>query len=155
MIELVDKFDMISLIPERRHRFSEKESNVKKDGRHKKIVKIVLQANTIVNIPMENLRKIEDCCGVYVFITRSGKTYIGSSQNIIKRIVNHRRKYLFDLIEEIIICTTEDVESARKLEKTLIKNIKPDLNTLNYDPVYNKKYTVINLFKVLFRYSKN
>ncbi len=127
MIELVDKFDMISIIPERQNRFLEKETKVKKDGRHKKIV---LPVDTTNNIPMDDVRKIEDCCGIYVLITRSGRTYIGSSMNIKRRIRNHRNniEYLSDIIDTVVIYVTKDVESARKLEKTLIMETRPDIN---------------------------
>lgn len=122
MIELVDKFDMKSLVPERQVT----KKDIKKDSRGKKIV---LPLNKMINISMENVGKIGDYCGVYVLITRSGKTYVGSSKNIRKRISVHRSKYLFDQIYEIIIYITGDIESARKLKKIIIMDARPDLNT--------------------------
>ncbi len=115
----------------------------------------IFETNTIVNIEMDDLIKIGDCCGVYVLITKSGRTYVGSSQNIRKRIMNHRCniEYLFDPIESVIIYVTEDIKSARSLAKTIITDIRPDLNIRYHDTTMdnNAKYAVRNLFK----YSKN
>lgn len=115
----------------------------------------ILAINTIVNIGIDDVIKIGDYCGVYGLVTKSGRTYVGSSQNIRKRIVNHRgnTEYLFDPIESVIIYTTEDVKSARGLAKTIITDIRPDLNIRCHDTTTdnNTKYAVRNLF----RYSKN
>lgn len=116
--------------------------------------KSILAVDTIVNITMDDLIKIEDCGGVYILITKSGRTYIGSSKNIRKRIVGHRgnAEFLFDLIESIIIYVTDNVESARILKKNLIMDMRPDINNIYYDTMDNKtKYAIRNFF----RYSRN
>lgn len=141
MVELVDKFDMRSLIQER---FS-KEKIVKKDNISRKIV---LPLNKAINISMENITKIGDYCGVYILFTRSGGTYVGNSKNIRKRILFHRSKYLFDQIDEIIIYITEDIESARKLKKIVIMDVRPDLNNRYYNYIMdNSVRYVVNLFR--------
>ncbi len=115
----------------------------------------ILAENTIVNIDIDDLIKIGDYCGVYILVTKSGRTYVGSSQNIRKRVIHHRGniEYLFDPIESVIIYVTEDVKSARGLAKIIITDIRPDLNIRYHDATMDKntKYAVRNLF----RYSKN
>lgn len=153
MTNLVDRSDMYYISPERRKKLLGKEIDiVKKDGCCKE--DSMLPLNTIINVPIDNVRKMGDGCGIYVLITKLGRTYVGSSQNIKKRVSQHRGniEYMFDPIESVIICATVDLKSARDLEKTLIIDIFPDLNTARYDNAERKMKRVI---KNLFIYSAN
>ncbi len=118
--------------------------------RHKE--RIILQIDTIVNIQINDIRRLGHNCGVYILINRSGELYIGSSTNIKNRLKSHRNNRNFGQLESIIIIATENIEKAKDLEITLIKEMKPDLNKQLYNHLdYKLKYVIRNLFK----YSKN
>lgn len=61
--------------------------------------KIKLPINVPINIDIDDIRKLGYSCGVYVLITRSGRTYIGSSTNIKGRLSYHRSNIEYILTE--------------------------------------------------------
>lgn len=120
--------------------------DIEYDGYHK----VKLPINVAININIDDIWKIGYSCGVYVLITRSGRTYIGSSTNLRGRISNHRSniEYIFDRIESVIIYATANIKDAKDLEIILIKEIKPDLNRIRYvGTIYGAKDVIKNLFR--------
>lgn len=113
---------------------------------------IKLPINTMVNVHIDDIRKIGYGCGVYVLITRSGETYVGSSINIKRRVSHHRNNRELGRIESVIIFATANIREAKDLEMTIIKEIKPDLNRYLYTSTVYKLKDVIRSF---FRYSMN
>lgn len=71
-----------------------------------------------------NKNDIPRWCGAYMIITKSGKRYIGSSENLRKRLFSHNNKD----IKYIELYITDTVECARSLESDLILDLKPELN---------------------------
>lgn len=115
---------------------------------------VKLPTDTLANVDIDDISKIGYCCGIYVLITRSGGTYIGSSTNIKRRLSKHRtsREYILDPIESVIIYVTANIRDAKYLEMNLIREAKPDLNRMLYtSTVYNIK----DVMKNLLMYSTN
>lgn len=68
-------------------------------------------------------------CGVYMLILADGKRYIGSSNDICQRILNHNNSKRFNCkIIAANVYITSDIFSARILELILIRDMKPELN---------------------------
>ncbi len=141
-----------TIYTERRSRFpNKKNGNIDdKDRRNG------LPVNTIVNIQIDDMMKIGHTCGAYVLITKSGRTYVGCSTDIKKRVSHHRtnREYYQDGIESVIVCATENIKDARRLEIILIHDIEPDINTMRY-PGKNTKGKMRLMIRGLFVHSRN
>lgn len=68
-----------------------------------------------------------DCPGVYIFYDISERPiYVGQSQNIKKRILDHEQKFWFKkpLVEEAAFVTIKNLSIRRKFEKVLIKFLR-------------------------------
>lgn len=72
---------------------------------------------------------IAKCSGVYLLICkRTGKTYIGASGNVFKRVKVHRRKRRYDAF----IIQKAPNKHLPVLERKWILKLKPDLNQKLY-----------------------
>lgn len=70
-----------------------------------------------------------NCCGVYILIFTNEEKYIGSSNDICQRILNHNNSKRFkNKIIAADVYITPNIYFARMLELILIRDMKPELN---------------------------
>lgn len=121
----------IKLIPE------EDQNKRRKKGIYD-IVDISLDKDMFINIKYGILEvcikgcvNIPQCCGAYVITTKSGYLYIGSSRNVYRRIKQQViRSGMIEPIEKIRVYIVETPFDAKILEYWLMKELKPQLNSL-------------------------
>lgn len=82
-----------------------------------------------------NSMLIPEHCGVYIITTKSGKRYVGSSKNILKRLYHHvsidnirEGKHIKEPITSISVYLTDDERGARLLEHWFMLELDPELN---------------------------
>lgn len=81
--------------------------------------------------PNDTIRRITiDCC-VYIYITNLGKRYIGKSVNVGNRLKSHMANTKdYDPIRSVILLVLEDQKYIGELEKRMITDLRPELNTV-------------------------
>lgn len=72
------------------------------------------------NIAIDNIRYIHQVPGTYILQFTDGECYIGSSTNLRKRLMTHKR-HLLNFISRVSICETQNVIDASILEIIFIK----------------------------------
>ena len=87
-------------------------------------------------------------CGVYIITTESGKRYIGSSKNILKRLLYHISesgyRHLDGKVKMVDVYLTERKCQSKILEEFFIKELKPELNVLKYRRSYLSKTAMLD-----------
>jgi len=98
-------------------------------GRHVRI--LVSVPRVLEDVPVKNLSTLPNKPGVYVITTESGKQYVGSSNDICKRITSHNSQKgpnITEPIKSVCCYETEHNMDARILEYWYIGKLKPELN---------------------------
>lgn len=91
--------------------------------------------DAIKMIPINEKSWIPEDCGAYIITTINEEKYVGSSSNILDRIVHH---HIRD-IDTVDVYLTSDYQ---KLEKWFIHQMKPSLNIIFYNRNDDKTITV-------------
>lgn len=79
---------------------------------------IYINSKDTLNIPNK--------CGAYILYHTSGKRYIGSTDNLKKRILSHEKR---NGVDKVCIYITDNYIDAIILEYMLIKEYEPELNS--------------------------
>lgn len=80
---------------------------------------------------MKNLSILPNKPGVYVITTKSGQRYVGSSNDICKRVMSHNSEKgpnITEPIKSVCCYETEHKMDAPILEYSYIRKLKPELN---------------------------
>lgn len=66
--------------------------------------------------------------GVYILKNKNKQRYIGSSENIRKRLMNHRISRLYGPIINIVLYKTNTYTEALYVEGKMVAKLRPELN---------------------------
>jgi len=87
--------------------------------------------SVLEDVPVKNLSTLPNKPGVYVITTESGQRYVGSSNDICKRVTSHNSQKgpnITEPIKSVCCYETEHNTDAPILEYWYIGKLKPELN---------------------------